>query len=1475
MSNDAFATAGLPMVSDKPSLRRSRRPARVPLSSAQERLWFIDRLHRSTTAYHMPDATRVRGVLDVDALRRVVNTIVARHEILRTRIDDASGDPAQIVDPPGAVSLAITDLSGLDAAALDRALAAERRAEWETPFDLRTGPLMRVRLLRLGERDHVLIRTFHHIVFDGWSKGVLNREFRSLYAAFATGAPDPLPPLPVQYADFALWQRESLGGRQLSDGLEYWTRELAGAPERLQLTADRSRPATAHFTARSRVASIDPGTVADLRYFGRALQATPNMALTTALALVLARYTGQGDLVIGTPIANRRHRDLDPLIGFFVNMLPMRIAIGSQTTVRELLALVRQKSLDAYMHQDVPFERLVAELAPERRLDTTPLYQVLFGFHNTLDAASFLPGLATDPIRTDDFQIRYDLEVHAFLDAVGALTIHWMYNADLFDDWRMEQMLAHYVRILDSMRTWLDLPAARIPLLTDGERLALRGAADETGALASASLVIESIEQQASRTPAAVAVACGEHTLTYQQLDTRANRLAHLLIARGAGPEQIVAIAMNRSIDLLVAVLAILKAGAAYLPIDPDLPAARIGMMVERAGVRLVVTGGATPLPTAIAADVIDLDSELGRCQLEGARTHSPRDADRTAPLVPRNAAYVLYTSGSTGTPKAVVVEHEALTRVCGAFASRHGYGPHIRHLAIANLSFDISIVDLLLPLCHGGRVVIATGDDTRDPDRLARIAQQHRVNSFQATPSHWTLLIQQAPALFEGARLLSGGEALSCDLARTMARTGGQVINGYGPTEATVYTTTYVATADEFAPNRDGQIPIGAPLPGHRTYVLDAEGESVPPGVNGELWIGGAQLARGYLGRPDLSADRFMPDPFGPAGSRMYRTGDVVRRRKDGALEFVGRYDAQIKLRGFRIELGEVEAALCAYPDVDSAVAMVGRNQQKEDRLIAYVKRRASDRPIVQLEEWRQVFESTYGARASVAGELDSIGYNSSYSDAPIEAGEMRLWADQTVARLAALRPDDVLDIGCGTGLILTRLAPRCRSYVGTDFSTRVLAQLDTYLATRSDLRHVELRPGEAHELASVADDSIDLVVLNSVVQYFPHVDYLLQVLREAVRVTRHGGHIFIGDIRSAAMLNAHYASVRAHWASAASSAAELRAAIAYAGRSDAELAIDPGLFREVVRRWSKVGRAEPLFKRGGYDNELSRFRYDVLITIGEAESLDEPDCATQWSPFHWRESVDRLLTAGHGLSVGVHGVINRRTSAAFKLSRLVESDAESRPVRELVAACVAEGEDPDAFADCAAAHGVSVAWSRLGADGTFDVVFNPRWRPEKKLADTGISWCQSHVRAPDDRLDLGFARVLQAHLRERLPQYMVPSRIVVVDKWPLTASGKLDRRALPDPENAIARGEWRAPATEDEHALCELFAEVLGLPRVGTNENFFDLGGHSLMAVRLANRVRSQLGAELEIATLFEAPTPRELAVRLRNGGIANGLC
>ncbi|HEY6351461.1 MAG TPA: non-ribosomal peptide synthase/polyketide synthase [Candidatus Angelobacter sp.] len=1447
------------------SLRHHQKVERAPLSHAQRRLWFINQFQGSSVEYNMPEALRLRGALDVDVLRRTIQTIVDRHDSLRTHFAEAQGEPVQIIAPSLTIEVPLEDLSGLLEEERQRRVEAAVDREWQEPFDLTVGPVLRVKLLKLSEQEHILLRTFHHIVSDGWSHGVFTKEFMALYEAYMQGRENPLPDLPLQYADFALWQLEWFSEGVLADQLQFWKEHLAGIPEQLEIPKDRPRPALQTFAANACGITLPAEKVTALKRCG---QSTLYMTLLAAFAVLLHRYSGQDDIVVGSPIANRQDERLEGLIGFFVNTLVMRVGVNPKASFSELLGQVREMALEAYRHQDLPFERLVEELSPQRSLSRTPVFQVTFALQNASMEAQRLKGLEIEPVGTEEMRVRFDMEVHAF-ERSGGLEIYWVYNLDLFDRWRMEQMARHYERLLEAVVEAPEKAIRDLAMLSASETQQLVGEWSGGEADYPECCVHEVFEEQAKFSPEAVAVIHGQKTPSYRELNQRANQVAHYLLKLGVGPEALVGICIERSPEMIIALLAILKAGGVYVPLGSDLPAVRREQMIADAGLRHILTTKLDRgLYDGLIEHVITMDGH--------AEEFSRENSDNPGVLQSStNAAYVNFTSGSTGQPKGVLVPHCGVVRlVCGPDYAR--FDSSCRLVQLSTLSFDAATLEIWGSLLNGGSLV--TSLPTRPSlEEISELICRHRVNTLFLTAGLFREVVDHALDSLSGVQqLMTGGDVVSAEHVKRIlqAYPDCRVINCYGPTENTTCTCCYTVSDVE---RITYGVPVGFPINNTRVYVLDPDLNPVPVGVAGELMAAGAGLARGYLSRPDLTAERFVPNPYAMSpGERMYRSGDLVRWHADGLIEFLGRNDNQLKIRGFRIELGEIEMALKEHRRVQDALVTV-REQGGDKQLLGYVVARQDESEQAETQSshivhWRELYESTYRQGATAAGEFNITGWNSSYTGDPIPAEEMRIWVDETVGRIRKLRPRRVLEIGCGTGLLLTRLATGCESYLGLDFSAEVLAQLGSYLATRPELAHIELRQGLAHELSFLNDDSVDLVILNSIVQYFPNVNYLVHVLAEAVRVTRPAGNVFVGDVRSLPLLSAYHTSVQLHRSTSASSPAELRQRIFHAARAEEELVIDAALFTVLARRWKKVGRADAAVKAGAYDNELSRFRYDVTLRIGDdKETIAEPEYWLSWNGAGtWQGELQERLAQKPGSSAGVRGFRDHRVASAVAAARLLHSDDEDiSSIEQLrTSAASAAGEDPNSVAQLARQLGVEYCWRGFAEDGIYDLVFNPQWQSAAAPEDTHATEYHGYANAPAQVLGSAkLGRTLHEHLRQRLPEYMTPAAIMVLTEWPLAANGKIDRRALPTPERHLEK--FRAPRNPREEILCEIFAEVLGLERIGIEDNFFDLGGHSLMATRLVSRIGAALGAELTLRALFECPTVAQLAPLLDEAG------
>ncbi|MER6146414.1 amino acid adenylation domain-containing protein, partial [Streptomyces sparsogenes] len=917
----------------RPKLALQTRPDHVPLSFAQRRLWFLGQLEGPSGTYNIPLALRLRGQLDIDVLRLALTDVVQRHESLRTTFPQTDGQPRQHILQGDAATPPLTVIDTTEDELPD-ALASEAR----TGFDLSQDLPLRVRLFRLTPDEYVLLVVVHHIAADGWSMAPFARDLTTAYQARTHGATPQWNTLPVQYADYTLWQQEVLGseddpGSLISTQLDYWATTLADTPEQLELPTDHPRPAIASHHGDSVPLNIPADIHARLIELAHDSGASVFMTVQAALAALLTRMGAGNDIPIGTPIAGRTDDALDNLIGFFVNTLVLRTNTSGNPTFRQLIQRVRETDLAAYAHQDVPFERLVEVLNPQRSMAHHPLFQVMLAFQNNTHPNLDLPGLHVSRQPSGGTTAKFDLTVslseqRAADGAPGGLTGRLDYRTDLFHPATVEALAERLVRVLTAVTADPEIPVSQIDILGEAERRQVLVDWNDTAHPLPDVLLPELIEAQVARTPDAVAVVFEGQELTYAELNTRANRLARYLIAQGAGPERLVALALPRSAELVITLLAVLKAGAGYLPIDPDYPTDRIHYMLQDAAPTLLITHTTTSPSLPHLEGLTQLVVDDGR-----AAHYSDADvvdADRAAPLLPQHPTYVIYTSGSTGRPKGVAVQHRSVVNLVSWAASE--FGPdRLTHVYLStSLNFDVSVFELFTPLISGGRIevvpdLLALGDTAPDGGSSCLIS---------GVPSVVSTLLNSNGHMGAGTVVLAG-EATTASAANAIraAVPGSRLANAYGPTEATVYSTSWCTDEDlTTAP------PMGRPVWNTQVWVLDAELRPVPVGVPGELYIAGVQLARGYLGRPSLTAERFVANPFGAPGSRMYRTGDVVRWRPDGQLEFVGRTDAQVKVRGFRIEPGEVESVLAAHETVAQTAVLVREDRPGDKRLVGYV---------------------------------------------------------------------------------------------------------------------------------------------------------------------------------------------------------------------------------------------------------------------------------------------------------------------------------------------------------------------------------------------------------------------------------------------------------------------------------------------------------------------------------------------------------
>ncbi|HEY9881711.1 MAG TPA: amino acid adenylation domain-containing protein [Leptolyngbyaceae cyanobacterium] len=1502
-----------------------------PLSFAQQRLWFLYQLAPDNPFYNVPTAIRLTGKLNQKALEHSFHEIVRRHAALRTTFTTLDRQPVQVVEPEVKVELSVVNLpaaaveSSAAATFHERNLSPERlrdritqqlaTAEAQRPFNLTSDPLLRVTLLQFAPTEAVMLLTLHHIVADGWSLGVLVRELAAFYTAFVEEKTPELPPLPIQYTDFACWQRNWLQGEVLEEQLAYWRKQLHDLPI-LHLPSDRPRPAVQTYRGATYPVQLSPTLTQALESLSQGAGASLFMTLLAAFQTLLYRYTGQEDIAVGSPIANRHRSELEGLIGFFVNSLVMRSQLSGDLTFRELLAQVRNVALEAYAHQDLPFEKLVDELDPERDLGRNPLFQVAFALQNAPMQSLELPGLTLKPCPLESGSTRFDLEVHLWEPTHGLRSL-WQsqeglsgfisYSTDLFDRDRIARLVGHFQTLLEGIVANPNARLSDLPLLTAAEQQRILVDWNPSASKPAARCFHHIFEAQVEQAPDAIALVSEQGALTYNDLDQQADSLAQTLVKMGVQQDSLVGLCVDRSADMVIGILGILKAGGAYVPLDPNLPSDRLQFMVADTQVAIVLTQSwLVEKLVRSHVQVLCLD-ELSPSSYD----IPPIKAEERAASNPDSLAYAIYTSGSTGTPKGVLLSHRGLCNVVEA--QRQIFQPSCgsRVLQFSSLSFDASIFEVALALGSGATLYIPPKTAQLPGMALVQFLEDHAITHALLTPA--VLAVLPSAELSALRVLITGGEACSQQVVDRWAANR-RFFNAYGPTEITIW-----ATIAGLAPEDNPAI-IGQPIPNTSAYILDANLNLLPVGVPGELYIGGAGLARGYLNRPELTAEKFIPNPFDQKkspSSLLYKTGDRVQYCSDGTIEFLGRVDNQIKLRGFRVELGEIEATLQCHPAIQDAVVITS-GASDETRLVTYFSLNSDhfQRILLQslqaqhVQYWQTLYNQTYQSSQSLVGvnpagnsvaeagdpminaastvelisnrqTFDTTGWNSSYTGAPISLEEMQEWVCDRTQQILAFKPDRVLEIGCGTGLLLFQIAPHCQKYVGTDFSAVSLQSVQHQLQALN-LSQVDLLHQMATDFEGI-QDTFDAVILNSIVQYFPSVDYLLQVLEGALQTVAPGGILFVGDVRSLPLLNVFHTWVQFSQADASLERTQLQQQVMRSQFEEPELAIDPAFFYAIQNKFPQIQEVQVRLSRGRSQNEMTQFRYNVLLRVKQAQTRGPKSSESQAvelpKPHNWKlkpitvDAVKTYLVEAEPEVFAIANVTNGRLKAAIKTADWLRKGEVPKTVgrmRDVLQDAVDLAIDPQDWWDLETLlpYTIEITWSAQANMGDYDVLFI-RHGVELKINESRPQPSnQPWHHYTNNPLQSQFARQLipdlRQHLKQSLPDYMVPSAFVPLEALPITTNGKVDRRALPPLTEAFIHSPSPTitSLTPTELTLVDIWKELLRLKQVNIHDNFFELGGHSLLATQMTSRVRDAFGLEMPLKNVFEAPTIAQLA-------------
>ncbi|GAA2709872.1 non-ribosomal peptide synthetase [Micromonospora olivasterospora] len=1497
--------------------------ARYPMTPTQQGIMFQSDFGGRPGLFHVQVEYRIEQELDVEAFRRSWLHVMERHTALRTGFRDLqSTTPLQEVHQRLDVPFAVEDWRGLSAEEQRSRLQSYKQRDLARGFSLAEPPLWRLHVARLDEACYQVVWSLHYIVLDGWSQTIILREVESYYGHLTADRPLELHPA-TPYQEYVRW----LGRQDIDQAERYWTAELESVAPAAPLPMERKAAAGEEPNAAAAPADydqtrllLDEGETARLSAVGEQHGLSLETMIQGCWALLVSRYTGAPEVVVGATVSGRSGDlpGVEQVVGLLINTLPLRIQVPQTMPWAEWMHRVRRQYAQIQRHEHSPM--LLVQQWSEIGSGNALFESVVSVEHGVQPE----PGQRL-PItgRREETRVPYPLNVVVTPGERLAITIH--FDTRRFDRRTVEGMLGHLRQICSDLVRLPHARLAEISVLTAAEHSRLVYEWNDTEKPYARDLCMHQLfERQVRRSPDAPALFFQDRSWTYAEVNRQANQISHYLKGLGVGPGVHVAILMERAAEMIPALLGILKAGGIYVPLQTGAPVKRWHGILDSLGITCILTQRAL-VPSLLTADplpelahivcVDDADEDSEPLQPQPYRLHAPADIARMPqddlPLqgTSQDLAYIIFTSGSTGTPKGVMVEHRAAINLIEWVNDTFSVGPDDRLLFITSLSFDLSVYDIFGILAAGGSIRLAAKEDIQEPTRLLDILATEPITFWDSAPAALMQLVPFLPGSDNAA-----GQVVSTSL-RLIFMSGDwipvnspdimkaafpnvQVIGLGGATEATVWSNFFPVHQVDPAWT---SIPYGKPIQNACYYILNENLQPCPVDVPGDLYIGGDCLSLGYAEDPQLTASKYIASPFSAQpGARIYKTGDMARWRADGNLEFLGRTDSQVKIRGYRIELGEIDTVLSRHPVVKTAATLVRTDQPGGASLVSFVvldplhaqsavEGKEAGLLDDRLQHWQQVYDAFDELEVAPTEDgADYSGWNSSYTGQAIPLEEMEAWRQDTLALVRAYRPQSLLEIGCGTGLLLFPLAPDCARYYGTDFSRAVLESVRRRLDGMPQLRDsVTLLQRQADDLADLHTEAVDTVLINSVIQYFPDIHYLVRVLNGALERVDPGGRIIVGDVRSLPLLEAFAAAVELSRASEATSRQELWQRVQQRVQQEKELTLDPSFFRDWAASTGRISRVEIRLKRGRHRNELTQFRYQVVLHVGKpvpADRAPEPPGAPEqdWSAAGLTlAGLRELLERDRPDRLRLRDVPNARVVAATQTLRWLKGESSLESVEAWRAqAPAAGGVDPEDVWELAEQLGydATINWGRHGVDGGYTVLLrradaecvemDDDERIDPTTGDDEPDW-QRYANHPlrAEIEDLLIPQI-KAYLQERLPDYMVPADLVVLENLPITSSGKLDRRALPlnQPAPTGGSGAYVPARTTTEGLLVSIYEQVLSRSPIGIHDDFFELGGHSLLAVQLAARIRRVFSVDLPVRTFFDLPTIARIAPELQ---------